>query len=142
MTNFHLLVAHTFRARIAFLVWIRYQSSEATDMDDTRACSTDLRSREFLFVFLAVDLHVRETRLRHDERACEVSFDVGLPLLKDRFILHSLVVWPVRSGDSRVVDEEIYAVVQEGGSLADRLAYLVHRTQITYRPADILGVFL
>lgn len=95
-------------------------------MNDTRSCSADLRTGEFLFVFLAADLHVRETRLRHDEGACEVGFDVGLPLLQDRFIFHGLVVWPVRSRDTRVVDEEIYAVVQEGGGLANGLPYLVH----------------
>lgn len=134
--------ARTFRTGIALLISIGNERSKAPDVNDTRPSGADLRARQFLHILAPVNLHVGETRLRHDKRARQVRLDVRHPLLQHRLVLHGLAVGPVRVGDAAVVDEEVDPVVQKLGRLPDRLPYLVGGSQVAHCPADVLGVLV
>lgn len=87
-------------------------------------------------------LHERYARLAHCEGAGEVGIDVRLPLIECVWIFHRLAIFPLRAGNTSIVDEDVNAVVEELRRLFDLGADVFDVSQVADCKVDLLLIIV
>lgn len=121
------------RRRVALLIRIRLEHSERRHMDDARTRSLTLLLAD---VPVAGHFHVRQDCLAKMEGRGQVRLDVCHPLARRVEVVHGLAILPEGGADAAVVDQDIDAVVEEGGGVFGRLADVVDAAKVAQRVAE------